>query len=257
MAFAGTIATNEHLISPQHLPYKLIFPFALVRRMFARLRCHPVQNMLNEDIYNLNSILVDNVQVDRSFIEVGGRQVVLFHKYGQSLQSEVATDYVQLMHGLELGPVCELFDENWSWCQANPRNFNCHAMAIGSAVGITPNDWLEGQASDSTSNSNPVGILLNEFYSPATGEILDNDVFVFRNSLTDHFVHSGFVRYIDDQLMAISKFGEAEIFVTTLELLATVFQDEFNELNWHRLNSNWVNQHVASQSNSSGELISA
>lgn len=191
--------------------------------------------MLHHNFDLLSPEIAEDVSVERTFFDVNGSRVVLFHKDGQSLEQELTTDYIQMMRDLDLGPVCEVDSEGWLWCDADPVNFNCHTLAIGSAIGLTPDFWLEGIASGATLNTNPVGTLLNECYQSVSGELQDNDVFVFRNSETDHYVHSGFVRYIDDQLMAISKFGETKILITTLELLATVFQNDFDDLGWYRV----------------------
>ena len=118
---------------------------------------------------NLTSSIVQDFPVERTLFEVNGSRVVLFHKDGRSLEQEFASDYLQLMRSLDLGPVCEVDNDDWVWCRANPVNFNCHTLAVGSAIGLTPTFWLEGVASNLTLNSNPVGTLLTECYRNVTG----------------------------------------------------------------------------------------
>ncbi len=172
--------------------------------------------------------------IDRSVLDVGGQPLVLFHKRGQSLENERTSNLVGLMRSLELGPVVDLTDNDWSWCQAQPENFNCHALSIGSTVGLTPHDWLEGKASPATFGINPVQLLLDHYFEPIHDRIVDNDIFVLRQSSEHHLVHSGFVRWINGSLIAVSKFGERQVFMTTLELVSTIFRDDFDTIDWYR-----------------------
>ena len=187
--------------------------------------------------YTMNPVCSQNKQIERSVCNVNGDPLVLFHKNGNSLNPEVTSNFVKLVRSLNIGPVVELEENNWRWCKAEPRNFNCHALAIGSSVGLTPNDWLEGKASPATLHINPVELLLDNYFETVSERLVDNDVFLLKDAESNHFVHSGFVRWIDSRLVAVSKFGEGPILMTSLELIATVFRNNFNVIEWRRLSA--------------------
>ncbi len=149
----------------------------------------------------------------------------------------------ELLAEYDCGPVIELEPSDWSWSSETATNFNCHAMAIGSRVGVSPQDWLEGIASDATLDQNPTAIILGRFFHLTSiveptllrpDSVLEDDIFVFYNAADQHFVHSGFTRFIDGQLVAISKFGEGPILLTSLELIGRFYEGEYDEIRWYR-----------------------
>lgn len=170
--------------------------------------------------------------------------VVVFHKEGKQLSLDSVDDWPTLLMHLDLGPVVELDDNDWTWAQQPAVNFNCHAMAIGSQVGLTPQDWLEGVASSATLDENPTELLLDRYYDllqklPTIAEtdfldIQENDVFVCYDTKHSHFIHSGFVRSVDGQMYAISKFGEGPILLTSLELIEAFYAGKYDEVRWYR-----------------------
>ena len=182
---------------------------------------------------SISPIIRQRLPVQRSVCNVSGQPLVLFHKRGNSLIDERKPDYLELVEKLGLGPVVEIQDEGWQWCNSDPRDFNCHAVAIGSGVGLTPNDWLEGSASSSTLNVNPAQVLLDAYFVECI-DLKDNDIFVLRDSKTGNLSHSGFIRIVDGVSWAVSKFGEGPICVTTFEMVSAVFEGSFDEVRWYR-----------------------
>ena len=184
----------------------------------------------------ISPVLRHRNQIDRAVCDIAGRPLVLFHKRGISLVEDDHASCPELLRSLCAGPVIELQDENWEWCNADPRDFNCHAMAIGSGVGLTPEYWLEGCASASTLFENPAQVMLDVYYQKLNEQIADNDVFVLRDSKTDGLVHSGFLRNVDGINLAVSKFGEGPVCLTSFELLSSVYQGRFDQVQWYRRN---------------------
>ena len=165
------------------------------------------------------------------------RKLVLFHKNGNSLVPKKSSNCSTFLRQLGHGPVVELNDNDWVWCGADVRDFNCHAMAIGSGVGLTPQDWLEGFASEATLQFNPAQVILDAFYEPVNSALQENDVFVLLDSTTGHLTHSGILRWVDGNAVAISKFGEGPVLMTSFALIAYVYSRVFDEVRWYRRRS--------------------
>lgn len=177
---------------------------------------------------------------------IGKRPLVVFRKHRNRLAGDFEGDWAQTLSHLDCGPVVELEPSEWVWSRAPLQDFNCHALAVGSSVGLTPTDWLEGKASAQTLHENPTRLLLDQFFLPMatqnSGEtplsppdaVEENDVFVLRDSRSDHLIHSGFIKWIEEEPLAISKFGEGPILITTLQLLGRLYQRQFDEIQWFR-----------------------
>lgn len=187
----------------------------------------------------------DEATISRSASIVGERPLVLFQKDGKALSPDCRHDWPALLSMLDCGPVLELERNDWPWSNECAVNFNCHAMAIGSGIGVTPADWLEGIASPATLGENPTDLILKSYFqllrisSPTAdkeeGDLLqDDDVFVLRNTTDAHYIHSGFVKFIDGDLIAISKFGEGPILLTSVELIKKFYWGKYDEIRWYR-----------------------
>lgn len=196
------------------------------------------------DFQHLLPVNQDGHTIRRSASFVNDRPVVLFHKQGTSLAPTDEFDWCKLLSRLNCGPVVELESLDWAWSQQSPINFNCHALAIGSVIGVTPNDWLEGVASPATLDQNPVELILDQYFDLLSirscrdqvsfSEMMEDDAFVFCNSYDSHFIHSGFVKIVENQVVAISKFGEGPILMTSMELIRKFYSGKFNEVRWYR-----------------------
>ena len=196
--------------------------------------------------------------IRRSASLVDEQPVVLFHKSGTALSPEGDYDWPALLAHLDCGEVTELYDPTTEWSAAPSMNFNCHALAIGSRVGISPSDWLEGIASDATMNQNPTELLLNRYFDQLRIEEPDHagsyfdaqegDIVVLCDSASQHFIHSATIRFVDGEMVAVSKFGEGPILSTSLELLTKFYANQFDEVRWYRFATD--HDHVVSQPSS-------
>lgn len=184
--------------------------------------------------------------IRRSASMVDEQPVVLFHKSGRALSPEGDYDWLGILAHLNCGEVTALTSSTMGWAESPSMNFNCHALAIGSQVGIGPADWLEGIASDATMNVNPTEVLLNCYYDQLrveepdhAGSFFDaqeNDIVVLCDSTSQHFIHSAVVKFLDGKMVAVSKFGEGPILATSLELLVRFYESQFDEVHWYRFN---------------------
>lgn len=192
---------------------------------------------------NLVPVIREGRRIGRSASFVDSQPVVVFQKSGSALCADDDYDWPDLLTSLDCGPVVELEQSDWPWSREAAVNFNCHAMAIGSNVGISPRDWLEGVASDATMHRNPTAIILRRFFeltavrqpnSPQPDQVREDDVFVFYNAATDHFIHSGFIRCLDGVPVAVSKFGEGPILLTSLQLIGRFYSGQYDQIRWYR-----------------------
>ena len=199
--------------------------------------------MLNNSS-SLASVVQQGHAIRRSASLVDEQPVVLFHKFGTALGPEGDYDWPAILAQLNCGEVSQLDDPEWLWSTEPSMNFNCHALAIGSRVGVTPSDWLEGIASDATLNQNPTAILLNRYFDKLRVEEADHagaffdaredDVVVLCDSKSQHYIHSAIIKFIDGEIVAVSKFGEGPILVTGFELLTRFYTGQFDEVHWYR-----------------------
>ena len=196
------------------------------------------------DFQQLVPVIQNGKNVRRSASFIDQNPVVVFHKAGVSLSPDCDYNWPSLLALLDCGPVIELEESEWSWSQQPSVNFNCHAMAIGSRIGLTPQDWLEGVASSATQDVNPTEMILDCFFDlqqtagsiseTQFDDVVEDDVFVFCDSKNSHFIHSGFVREVDGNLIAISKFGEGPILLTSLDLIEKFYAGKFDMIRWFR-----------------------
>lgn len=199
--------------------------------------------MLNNSC-SLAPVVQQGHAIRRTASMVDEQPVVLFHKSGTALGPEGDYDWPALLSHLNSGVVTEVYEPNCEWSAAPSMNFNCHALAVGSRIGISPSDWLEGIASDATMSRNPTEILLNRYFEQLRTEEPDHagsyfdaredDVVVLCDSASRHFIHSATIKSVEGELVAVSKFGEGPILSTSLSLLMKFYANQFDEVHWYR-----------------------
>lgn len=200
--------------------------------------------MLSE-FKKLDPILAKENLINRSVCRVDAQPLVLFHKNGASLEPQYNKCWSQLLSKFGWGEVSEVDQSADGW-SAN-SNFNCHTFAIGAKLGLTSNDWLEGISSSLTFGLNPARLLLERYFQPTISVrrtekngfessklVNEQDVFVLKDTHSNRLVHSGIVKWVDDQPMAISKFGEGPILQTTFKLIWKFYGNKFDQLSWYQ-----------------------
>ncbi len=205
--------------------------------------------MLNNSC-SLAPVIQQGYAIERSASLIDEQPVVLFHKLGTALGPEGDYDWPGILAHLNCGEILELTDPEWLWSAEPSMNFNCHALAIGSHVGIEPSDWLEGIASDATLNQNPTDILLNRYFDKLRVEeadhaglffdVKEDDVVVLCDSKSQHYIHSAIIKFIGGEMVAVSKFGEGPILATKFELLTRFYIGQFDEVHWYRSTAHGV-----------------
>lgn len=96
-----------------------------------------------------------------------------------------------------------------------------------------------------TLRQNPTRILLESFFdridvtdrAENPTRVREGDVCVCYDSSNAHYVHSAFMKRVGDSLLAVSKFGEGPILITTLGLIGRFFAERFDEWQWYRMKS--------------------
>lgn len=190
---------------------------------------------------------------------IDAQPLVVFHKRHR-FETMLSEPWLKYLHPYLGKQIWELEPSEWVWSRADQARFNCHTLAIGSQVGLTPDDWLEGSRSRWTADLNPAQLLLDHFFEPLIGgrgslselaaplDLLatdgrdqpsraggfvrhreglhDDDVLVWQEPSTGNLIHSGFVRWIDGHLIVVSKWGEGPILLTSLEVLTRFYQGQ-------------------------------
>ncbi|HEV8487292.1 MAG TPA: hypothetical protein VGV87_27335 [Blastocatellia bacterium] len=188
---------------------------------------------------------VNGVTFRRTEQIVGGNKVVILHKTDQffttsSIQAKSLTNF--LVGG---GFVCT--DASNPWCAPTAlTTFNCHAFALGDRAGLSPQDWLDGEAGPLTDGINPMGALVSYYLKPyrksgktaheitrLAGDrcVCEGDVICFlrmdeSNRLT--FVHSGKMVKVGSQNWVMSKLGENPVCTLPLRDLVDEYAPIFS-----------------------------
>lgn len=198
---------------------------------------------------DLGSVEVAGGELARTCVMVDNNEVVVFHKDHPILKPRFKSfnAWKEFLDGSHGDPVFEVEDEQWRWSKASPASFNCHALSIGSLLGLGPGDWLEGSASEFTLGNNPARILLDTFFEETQvwdqkgdldiESLSENDVIILDTESSGDIVVSGTIRWIEDKLMIVSKLGEHPVVIVTLSVLLREYAGQFSHVRFYRLRS--------------------
>lgn len=180
-------------------------------------------------IKTLKSIRCAGGEVQRHLVSIDGLTIVLLSKSHPILRPSLSTDaWKRFANESEL-PVelAELVDQ---WNRSLRFSYNCHLLAIGSAVGLTTSDWVEGSAGRHTLLQNPAHDLLKTFFERVSSDPScdcaapqHDDVIVIRSSTSGDLVHSGRIWKRDSKTFVVSKIGEHPVAATSLAALETLY----------------------------------
>ncbi len=194
--------------------------------------------------------------IGRTAWMIDAQPLIVFHKRHR-FETMLSEPWLKYLHPYLGKQIWELEPSEWVWSRADQARFNCHTLAIGSQVGLTPEDWLEGSRSRWTADLNPAQLLLDHFFEPldcgrshlsesaepweisanggqgsrAPVENIasqaegwcDDDVLVWQDPGSGNLIHSGFVRWLDGHLIVVSKWGEGPILLTSLDVLTRFY----------------------------------
>jgi hypothetical protein len=118
----------------------------------------------------LSSILTDhNISVRRTLQKVEGNKVVLLHIEQLPPHPPITSPVLQLAFGdpSEYEGAGFILEDGSEWSRVGQEptsSFNCHAYSLGERVGLTPTDWVEGEPTDLSLDTNPAEILLTTYF---------------------------------------------------------------------------------------------
>lgn len=192
------------------------------------------------------------VQVRRSQLWSYGQRIVLLHMDSDAMRGMFQGStggFWDLVFGNPSdyhGPEYILRDPTCPWStngQEPTFSFNCHAYSLGEKVGLNPHDWVEGECTDASMNTNPTDILLRDYFRPVKQlaatlqaaetladdpELCEDDVVSFTRMTKFWGIahdHSGRIRMVNRQNWLASKFREGRLLMTPI---ATAFNAQTN-----------------------------
>jgi hypothetical protein len=122
--------------------------------------------------------------------------------------------------------------------------FNCVTFALADALQLSPNDWIEPFARESTFYTDPAQIALDSYFDlvadyarsdidweelSQSSQLCHGDVICYRQTVNNQraIVHMGRLKKNNGQFSTLSKFGVGPIAETSLEYCAEVFMADF------------------------------
>lgn len=201
----------------------------------------------------LDPVKINSKEVQRFSLKTPHGPCVIFEK--QSACKKAAFDQEgeldkYLSSQIFSEPAIQVKEGLGVWSESPLYKFNCHTLSIGSFVGIGPDLWIEGIASQLTLKTNPLEKILNQYFEEVMignknqffslsncKEIKEDDVVVLSRKhkrVGIEFCHSARVKFIDGKMYLLSKYGENEIFLTGLEHLYFEYQLVFSEFSVYR-----------------------
>lgn len=207
-----------------------------------------------KNLKSLKSIRCAGGEVHRRLISIAGTPVVVLQKTHPILRPSFTGDSWQRFATATEIPqeVVEILE---SWNRGLRFSYNCHLLAIGSVVGLTTSDWLEGSAGKHTLLQNPAQDVLKKFFDlVCTGNSSDelefqhDDVLVMRCPKSGDIVHSGQVWKKNDRTLIISKVGEHPAAATSLESLQQLYRSDDLILEIHRKRADLLAESTTSTS---------
>ena len=177
------------------------------------------------------------VQVRRIKQRVHGRDVILCRMETPMPQVPITKPLHHLIYESSeqyQGPafIPEISDEWTRTWQHSVPIFNCHAYSLGTRVGLAPNDWVEGEPTDLSMNTNPTAILLAAYFRQIrtleTAQVAklvedqrlcEGDIISFtreRNYWGTVHEHSGKVLKVEGKNWMMSKFMAGRLLVTPI-----------------------------------------
>lgn len=159
----------------------------------------------------LQPMHLKGVEITRTYKNIqsksplGDYEIILLHKSKKLLPDRLYNhgSFQELLEGdpatkQDNGFILEESGNPWAaGGKEGSPSFNCHAYAVGERLGLTPNDWLEGQSSALTNNTNPLGTVLNRSFRIVreySGENMVNDFTNDRPNSAGRFGSNSYLR---------------------------------------------------------------
>ena len=187
-----------------------------------------------------------NILVKRVLQTIEGKRVILLHIEQLPPHVPITNPLLQLVFGDPLqyeglGFILE-DDSEWSRIGQEPTpRFNCHAYSLGERVGLTAEDWLEGEPTNLSLDTNPTQILLSVYFrrrrtfDVAQAEVLtqnpglrEGDIISFTHERPNWGIvheHSGRIRQVNGENWMASKFKTGRLLVTPIIDALQIYPD--------------------------------
>jgi hypothetical protein len=124
-------------------------------------------------------------------------------------------------------------DNPWTQIGQEPTSsFNCHTYSLGDRIGLTPQDWVEGEPTNLSMDTNPMEILLSIYFTilrtlkadeinslHLDSDLRENDIISFTYKRFDWGIvhqHSGIIRRVNGENWLASKFRLGRLVVTPI-----------------------------------------
>ena len=184
----------------------------------------------------------------RTAVSIGQGTFVLLH---HPLQGVEAPNLEQLLGRNTAEPDDDgmiVEDEADLWVEAAndcATSFNCCTYAVGADIGLTPYDWVQPIATESTLMINPMQTILENCYKvvctyqlnsqetlnaykslEGRDDIFDGDVACFVRGSGDsvRFLHAGRIKKKSGRNWLVSKMGAGPIVISTIERTAAYYE---------------------------------
>ncbi|MEK7583691.1 MAG: hypothetical protein AAB490_00465 [Patescibacteria group bacterium] len=190
------------------------------------------------DILLPSALSSHNILVRRVQQWVKGKKVILFKIDRLPPHVPITSPLLELIFGdptQYTGPSF-ILEERTEWVEVGKQpaaRFNCHAYSLGERVGLTPEDWVEGEPTDLSMDTNPMQILLSAYFTPfRTLDVAHAHSLVHDQGLREGDVisftyerpywgivhqHSGRVMHVNSENWLTSKFQVGRLIVTSIK----------------------------------------
>jgi hypothetical protein len=197
----------------------------------------------------ISEMTARGVTIRRTLQRVGTEKLIIIHREHLLPIDSAETNLHHLIFGDPSryegsGNIYSDPDDEWTakGAEMDPR-FNCAAFALGEKVGLTPNDWIEGEPTDISEDTNPAEILLKAYFKPI--KIVDatlnavaplaSDPQIWHDDVVSYTLHRpkwgivhrhmGKIKIVDNENWLISKFAQSRIVVLPLTEVLQIFPD--------------------------------
>jgi hypothetical protein len=118
----------------------------------------------------LDTVLsVHGVPIHRFMQRAGNEEIILFHVERLGPIPPIAHPLMELIFGDPANYSGSAYipqgDDPWVVAgQKITADFNCHSFSLGERIGLTPRDWVEGEPTNLSNDTNPTALLLSVYF---------------------------------------------------------------------------------------------
>ena len=201
----------------------------------------PMNRANDQRISSMPDLRHDLLPIERVMQWAGNQRIVLLHIKSLPPPNPISSPLQPLIFGdpAQYQGSSFILKENNKWSKAGQEptaGFNCHAYSLGERVGLTPQDWVEGEPTNLSEDTNPMEILLS-VYCRLVGKqpvsqidllphVREGDIICFTIEQLYggvNYLHSGRIRVVNGQNWMASKFRTGRLLVTPIQEALQVY----------------------------------